>query len=125
MNCKQALKKYELNNGSIPLLDGLKIFFDKKHHSSGYNFIVIVGYNYEAKYEKIIARYSDVINLRFDGLYGNGHTKYSDINIDFCDGCLHMWTDQQYLIKCDLPLLSSARFDLIPREKESDKTCQK
>ena len=135
MNYKQALKEYEeeTNLSNIPLLNSLYIYFDIEHHDSGYNYIIIVGEAYrwketkekfidgtpkrefEETYKKIIARYSDVINIRnFDFTPFITH----GINLDYKDGELHIWLNNKDRFKVDGYLLSNANFNIV---QESEK----
>lgn len=135
MNYQKALETYpfEDNIKNIPLLNGLYIYFDEEHHDSGYNYIIIVGEAYrwketnekfidgkpkrvcEETYKKIIARYSDVINIRnydFTPFIAHG------INLDYQDGELHLWLNNKDRFKAGKYLLSTAHFEIV---QESEK----
>lgn len=130
MNYKEALKTYPLEDNikNIPLLNSLYIYFDKKHHGSGYNYIIIVGEAYiwedsderfvdgtpkkefKETYKKIIARYSDVINIRnFDFTPFISH----GINLDYKDGELHVWLNNKDRFMVYGYMLSEAMFKIV------------
>lgn len=132
---KEALEtySYEENIQNIPLLNSLYIYFDNEHHDSGYNYIIIVGEAYKLvkddyktfgdnvrttfveTYKKIIARYSDVINIRnFDFAPFITH----GINLDYKDGELHIWLNNKDRFKVDGYLMSNAKFEIV---QESEK----
>lgn len=127
---QKALEKYpfEENIKNIPLLNSLYIYFDKEHHDSGYNYIIIVGEAYKIvkddykafdgcvratfveTYKKIIARYSDVIHIRnFDFTPFITH----GINLDYNDGELHIWLNNKDRFKVDGHLMSDANFNIV------------
>lgn len=135
MNYKEALKTYpfEDNIKNIPLLNSLYIYFDREHHDSGYNYIIIVGQAWVWKenvkrtiageprkvfketYKKIIARYSDVINIRnlnFEPFITSG------MNIDYKDGELHLWLNNKDRFRVGGYLGSEAQFSIVQESEE-------
>ena len=119
-------KSIKLDYGDkIPLFKGIFIVQERKLHDSGYRLMNIIGHTGYDKDKKdfeyyLVSECSDVVDFAplFES-YVKHNYNMCDLHLDInSNGIIHIWTNSNKYLKCEMPHISSCIFEIVEVENE-------